>query len=211
MTATLRHAVILCWIAGYVDAIGYFRFGHVFTANMTGNTVLLAASLVRMDDIYQTYAVTITSFIVGVACAIFLKSRGHSPIIFLVLNAILLTCLWLFEAGSFIALCSLAFSMGMQAASIQSFSGIRLPTVVVTSTLVQLTEEVLTRAFAIPANGTQGRPARLRHMASAWLAYGVGAASAVGAGDWAMSLLLPPLLYIVVAIDLFRQRAAHLS
>jgi len=31
----------LTWAAGYVDAIGYLALGGVFTANMTGNTVLL--------------------------------------------------------------------------------------------------------------------------------------------------------------------------
>src|SRR5262249_46555433 len=31
----------LTWAAGYIDAIGYLALGGVFTANMTGNTVLL--------------------------------------------------------------------------------------------------------------------------------------------------------------------------
>ena len=33
--------------AGYVDAVSYLALGRVFTANMTGNTVLLGLSLVQ--------------------------------------------------------------------------------------------------------------------------------------------------------------------
>ena len=35
----------LAFAAGYVDALGYLGLGGVFTANMTGNTVLLGILL----------------------------------------------------------------------------------------------------------------------------------------------------------------------
>ena len=37
--------LVLTWAAGNIDAIGYLGLGHVFTANMTGNTVLLGLHL----------------------------------------------------------------------------------------------------------------------------------------------------------------------
>ena len=37
--------LLLAWAAGAVDAIGYLGLNHVFTANMTGNTVLLGITL----------------------------------------------------------------------------------------------------------------------------------------------------------------------
>jgi len=37
--------LLLTWVAGTVDAIGYLSLGHVFTANMTGNAVLLGLAL----------------------------------------------------------------------------------------------------------------------------------------------------------------------
>jgi uncharacterized membrane protein YoaK (UPF0700 family) len=37
--------LLLTWVAGTVDAIGYISLGHVFTANMTGNAVLLGLAL----------------------------------------------------------------------------------------------------------------------------------------------------------------------
>ena len=39
--------LILTWAAGNVDAIGYLALGCVFTANMTGNTVLLGLHLAQ--------------------------------------------------------------------------------------------------------------------------------------------------------------------
>lgn len=35
----------LAWVGGSLDAMSYLALGHVFTANMTGNTVLLAMAL----------------------------------------------------------------------------------------------------------------------------------------------------------------------
>src|SRR6266851_9068882 len=37
--------LVLTWAAGSVDAISYLGLGHVFTAMMTGNTVLLGLAI----------------------------------------------------------------------------------------------------------------------------------------------------------------------
>ena len=47
----------------------------------------------------------------------------------------------------FVVLCSLAFVMGLQGGAISTFSGIRLPTVVVTSTLVNLIDGLVRRGY----------------------------------------------------------------
>ena len=39
----------MCMVAGAVDVIAYILFGQIFIANMTGNTVLFAASVVMRD------------------------------------------------------------------------------------------------------------------------------------------------------------------
>ena len=41
--------LLLTCAAGYVDAVSYLQLGHVFTANMTGNTVLLGLSLIERN------------------------------------------------------------------------------------------------------------------------------------------------------------------
>lgn len=45
----MGHAAALCPIARFVDAVGYLEHGYVFTANMTGNTVPLGATVVKGD------------------------------------------------------------------------------------------------------------------------------------------------------------------
>jgi hypothetical protein len=44
-----RLVLLLTGVGGYVDAVSYVALGRVFTANMTGNTVLLGLSLVQGD------------------------------------------------------------------------------------------------------------------------------------------------------------------
>jgi uncharacterized membrane protein YoaK (UPF0700 family) len=41
--------LLLTGAAGYVDAVSYLLLGRVFTANMTGNTVLLGLAIVRRN------------------------------------------------------------------------------------------------------------------------------------------------------------------
>ncbi len=47
--AAIPLVATLCMIAGAVDVIAYILFGKIFIANMTGNTVLFAASVVVGD------------------------------------------------------------------------------------------------------------------------------------------------------------------
>ena len=37
--------VLLACVAGSVDVMSYYRLGNIFTANMTGNTILLGLSI----------------------------------------------------------------------------------------------------------------------------------------------------------------------
>ena len=67
---TLRNAliVLLSVAAGCVDAVSYLGLGHIFTANMTGNTVLLGLSLGQADwRAALCSGVALMGFILGVA------------------------------------------------------------------------------------------------------------------------------------------------
>jgi uncharacterized membrane protein YoaK (UPF0700 family) len=48
---TIRHGLLLLLscAAGAIDAISYLGLGRVFTANMTGHTVLLGLALMQAD------------------------------------------------------------------------------------------------------------------------------------------------------------------
>lgn len=61
---------LLAWAAGSVDAWSFFGAGHVFTANMTGNTVLLGVALAHAGDgRIAGPAIAIIFYAVGVIAA----------------------------------------------------------------------------------------------------------------------------------------------
>lgn len=202
--ATLRHAAALCLVAGFVDAVGYFQFGHVFTANMTGNTVLLGASLVRLQPVAATYVATLALFCIGAACAVLLKTRRGGLGTPLSLVAAIVAAAGLIPMPNGLVLLALAFAMGVQGGTITAFSGIRLPTVVVTSTLVNLVEGLVTRAGWAGDDSKPPAGGHLWHYAAAWLAYGAGGGAAVLAEGLSVPLLAPALVCLLVALDLAR-------
>lgn len=205
--AGLWHAAALCLVAGFVDAIGYIELGHVFTANMTGNTVLLGGALAKGDRIALSYAATIGAFALGAAAATILRmARVPLPALFLFASAVLVGVA-VAKPATFAALCALAFVMGLQGGAISTFSGIRLPTVVVTSTLVNLIDGLVRRGLH-RAEAPAPPAAQLRHLTAAWIAYGIGGGSAVLAqGLLPMPLAVPATIYVIVSVGLLDRRA----
>lgn len=200
--ARLWHAAALCLIAGFVDAIGYIDLGHVFTANMTGNTVLLGGALAKGDRIALSYAGTIGAFAIGAAAATVLKiARVPLPALFFAAGALLVGVAFA-KPATFAALCALAFVMGLQGGAISTFSGIRLPTVVVTSTLVNLIDGLVRRGLHHTEAPAPPR-AQLLHLSAAWVAYGIGGGAAVLAqSQLPLPLLVPAAIYTIVAVGL---------
>ncbi len=212
--AGLWHATMLCFIAGFVDAIGYFNLGNVFTANMTGNTVLLGVSIVKGDAIALKYLATLAAFGVGVVISTLLKITAVPLPLQFVLAGATLVAIAFAQPDELISLIALSAVMGLQGGAIASFSGIRLPTVVVTSTLVGLVDGLIRRGAAAlqKTQGSQPKDAAiptpssstLVHQAAAWIAYGVGGAGAVLA-DAALvwPLLVPAVLYGIISAGLW--------
>src|SRR5258707_13026897 len=53
-------------VTGLVDAVSYLSLGRVFTANMTGNIVLLAFATARVPGLSITLSLTaLVSFLIG--------------------------------------------------------------------------------------------------------------------------------------------------
>jgi uncharacterized membrane protein YoaK (UPF0700 family) len=67
--------IILAVSAGSADGWGYFGLGHAFVANMTGNTVLVAMSLLGYQSDLAQRAIAIGCYLVGVMLAALL-TRG---------------------------------------------------------------------------------------------------------------------------------------
>ncbi len=69
--------LVLTWAASGVDAISYLGMGHVFVANMTGNTVLLGLSLGQGHGIAALRAiVALIAFAIGVAIGAVIVERS---------------------------------------------------------------------------------------------------------------------------------------
>lgn len=70
--------VVLAFGAGSVDAISYLGLGQIFTANMTGNTVLLGVAAAQGDALRAVRSgVAFAGFAVGVLVASLVVGAGH--------------------------------------------------------------------------------------------------------------------------------------
>src|SRR5215831_13661683 len=59
-------AIVLTWIAGFVDIVGYIVLYRVFVANMTGNTIALGQGLATGDwELFFRRGFAIPMFVLG--------------------------------------------------------------------------------------------------------------------------------------------------
>ncbi len=149
--------LLLAWAAGSVDAIGYFSLNHVFTANMTGNTVLLGLSLGQGRSLAAlSNLVALAGFVAGVALGALIVESGGQPGTWdrrvttaLLLEAVMLsafTVLWHLAPqgplrGSEVVYTLIAFSalaMGIQSAAVRRLNLPGVATTYVTGTITSL-------------------------------------------------------------------------
>jgi uncharacterized membrane protein YoaK (UPF0700 family) len=176
----LACAIVLCLVAGMVDAVGYVRHG-AFAANMTGNTVLTAIALAERDAARAVdCGLMLACFFGGVIFGRLLLTLGRGRAAWpLTLEAALLVACVLMPPERWLALGTVALAMGVQAAALSRFAGVSVSTVVVTSTMVRLAEaniDFLLRFFGRAATAERA-PWLL--LSGVWLAYAVGALLAV--------------------------------
>ncbi len=71
--------LVLTWAASGVDAISYLGLGHVFTANMTGNAVLLGLAIGQGQGLAALRSIiALAGFVIGVAVsAVVLETSTH--------------------------------------------------------------------------------------------------------------------------------------
>ena len=75
----LLHALLLTLVAGIADAVGYITMGGVFTANMTGNTVLAGIAAAQGHYVLagQWLAPLVTFFVGAVVARLLLRWCAH--------------------------------------------------------------------------------------------------------------------------------------
>jgi uncharacterized membrane protein YoaK (UPF0700 family) len=196
----------LALAAGSVDALSYLGLGRVFTANMTGNTVLLGVAVARGSggDAVRS-AVALGGFCVGVAAGVAL-SRTRRPWPQLATFALLLEAIALAAALTIwaaagvsadtrrplIAVCAAA--MGSQSAAVRSSDVRGVNTTFMTGTLTN----AIARAVLSVKGVSESRDGPTLPGA-AWIIYGLGAlVGALMEHAWGAAALALPLALVGV-------------
>lgn len=162
-------ALLLAWIAGGVDAIGYLVLFHLFTAHMSGNSVAFGAHLAQHEwsEAWRRLF-PIPLFMFGIATGAVLSDRAarkNARSVFraaLLAEAALLIAFMLCGNGvmrngeihtdavwKFYALAALLpVAMGLQSATLRRIGGrTKVRTVFVTGMLTNFVEEAVTYLF----------------------------------------------------------------
>lgn len=147
--------MLLCMSAGIVDVIGYIHLGRVFTANMTGNIVILGMSFAHVAELsFLRAALACIGFIAGNAAAAILlsgnKAKGFWPARITLILGIELVFYVIFAASSspvmsegllHVLILLLSSAMGMQTTAARKLSIAGISTTVLTNNLASVIED----------------------------------------------------------------------
>lgn len=208
--------LLLSCAAGGVDAASYIGLGHVFAANMTGNTVHLGMAVGRASsgEVARSGAALI-GFLIGAAFGAAIVERDDSATawprvvtvsLFIELGLLVIAAaLWHARtADSSIAttslLLALGLAMGMQSAAVRR---LRIPGVVstyLTGTLTMLTLGLVRRAIGARSSTPEAPTHGTGLLAAVWVIYAIGAAgtTVLSPNGGPRSLLIPIVLIAVV-------------
>lgn len=157
-TVTLWMMMVLTFVTGLVDAVGFLGLDRVFVGNMTGNIVILGMAVAGADDLpvlgpaIALATFTIGAYIGGMVLRRRRKEWSGGVSLLLLTGALVLALLGVAyllpdwaesDVLELIASSTTAAAMGMQAAVARSLAVADVTTVVVTSTLTSLASESL--------------------------------------------------------------------
>lgn len=219
--------VLLALISGCVDAVSYLGLGHVFTANMTGNTVLLGMALGGAAGLSVARSATaLLGFVAGAAVGAAVVRRGPDrpvwPPAVTVALALEAAALLVLAAATLVAgsppgaaaeaglIALSALPMGLQSTAVRRLGVSGVTTTVITSTLASAVEGLVGRLGARRREAASaGTPTWLQ--AAVFVAYGVGAILGAATDQlWQLRALWLPAaltgLVVLVALARFRGR-----
>jgi uncharacterized membrane protein YoaK (UPF0700 family) len=152
MKIPLLVAAVLTWTAGFVDAAGFISLGHIYTANMSGNSVTIGVEWVSRNwyeavvrfwpVILYTLGLLFTRLLIEFCAR--KKIRTVASLAFAIEIGLLTpVCLGTAPHGtvSFPLIALLALAMGIQNGALTHFSSLTLHTGFVTGTLVKIGEQ----------------------------------------------------------------------
>jgi len=229
--------LLLTWAAGTVDAISYLGLHHVFTANMTGNAVLLGLSIGQGQGLAATRSLlALVAFVLGVGIGAVLVQRGGSesnvgraligPVAAEAVVLAAFAIAWHLpsfpqnEMTLYLLIALSAVAMGIQSAAVRRLALPGIATTVITITITSLVAGLIRRLHLVLASPAQeaGSPAAAeggRHLglqAGVFLAYGAAAAvSGFFQDRLPLVVGLSPLVAImlVLAAAVYSARKTH--
>src|SRR5215472_5908504 len=226
VTPRRRTVLFFTWAAGCVDAIVYI-IAHVFTANMTGNAVLLGISLgsnISMATVRSLVA--LITFIAGIVLgAVMVTNEGKGipwkrirlavlveSAVLALFAAVFLLPVSLQAEGTIETLIVLsAFAMGMQSATVKRLNLPGIATTYITGTMTSMISG-LVHHWGSDDNSqdeeeSAGLDPSIALQAWVFILYALAAiASAVVYKYWAAGVaLLPFIASVAVTISLYKQ------
>ena len=198
--------VALTFGTGIVDAVSYLGLGHVFTANMTGNIVLLGFGLAGTGGLpVVAPLVSLAAFLVGSGLGGRLARRVAEErrlaaalwieVVAVGLAAVLaaIVTVRIGEACAYAVIALLAFGMGVRNATVRVLAVPDLTTTVLTMTLTGL-------AADSPAAGGTGAGSTRRIVAVLAMLAGAFAGALLTKSSLALPLVCAAVLALVVRL-----------
>ena len=201
--------IVLAIASGILDAVSYLGLGHVFTANMTGNTVLLGVAIaVRNGHDAARAATALGGYCIGVAVgtALLSRSRARWPapavgalgLATAALAAILAAWAAVGVAPIRYALIVVsAIAMGAQSAAVRVAHPSGVKTTYVTGTLTNAVARLVMRFKGVAHTRDPTLPGEV------WVTYGLGALAGALAEHGFQEWSLVPALAILAGVTLF--------
>lgn len=226
-------AVLLAWVAGFVDAVGWLFVFHIYTSHMTGNTAAFGISAAQSDWQHGwRHAWPIVPFLLGGLFSAFLRAVArrrnfHSSFSVALTVELALLLTFIFEARrnspADVLTSLLAAAMGVQTLTVTRVSGLRIYTTYLTGSLSKFSEAVVRYGFWF-RDRTRGRLGRrigkvlrvtprldyAQHMlltVGLWLGFFLGAftGAAMRAVMGLDCMIIPAgALLMAIAVDLWR-------
>jgi uncharacterized membrane protein YoaK (UPF0700 family) len=194
----LALAICLIAIAGYVDAVGFLKLGHLFVSFMSGDSTQFAVSAVHGEASKAGEAGGIVAlFLIGVAAGRLLAQwakEWRRPVV-LLLDAALLGLAAL-VASSPAAIVPIVLAMGIQNEAVRKAGEIKTALTYVTGTLVSLGENIADAFVSEPDKHWAWVPYLLLW---AGLVIGAGIGARIYADHGLRALLCPAAVLVVFA------------
>jgi uncharacterized membrane protein YoaK (UPF0700 family) len=208
----LRTLVVLTLISGLVDAVSYLGLGHVFTANMTGNVVILGFAAAGAAGFSALASLaSLGSFLLGAVCAgriaTVIHDRGRLLLLAMTAEAgfVAAAAAIAFSASRISAgwprysvIAVLAFGMGIRNATVRRIAVPDMTTTVLTMTLTGLA------ADSSLAGGTNQGAGRRTASVAAMLAGAVAGAAMYLHGRAGWPLLAAAVIVAATALIFWR-------